>query len=126
MKNGLSVIIPSRQPEYLQKTIDDLLLKARGEIEVIVVLDGYWPEPMLRDDQRVKIIHQGAVHDNPGMRAAINAGMSVADGEYVMKIDEHCMMDEGFDEKLKADCQDNRSEERRVGKEGRSRWSPYH
>src|SRR3990167_3919583 len=107
MKNGLSVIIPSRQPEYLQKTIDDLLLKARGEIEVIVVLDGYWPEPMLRDDQRVKIIHQGAVHDNPGMRAAINAGMSVADGEYVMKIDEHCMMDEGFDEKLKADCQDN-------------------
>jgi glycosyltransferase involved in cell wall biosynthesis len=104
---SLSVIIPSRVDTYLQKTVDDLLLKAKGEIEVIVVLDGYWPETLLKDDPRVKIIHQGEVHDNLGMRAAINTGMSIAEGEYVMKVDEHVLMDEGYDEKLKADCEDD-------------------
>lgn len=103
----LSVIIPSRQPQYLQKTIDDLLAKAEGEIEIIVVLDGYWPDEMLNDDKRVRIIHQGIYHDNLGMRAAINAGMAVARGDYVMKCDEHTMWDQGFDLKLAADCEDN-------------------
>ena len=55
----LSVIIPSRNNEYLQRTIDDLLEKAEGEIEIIVVLDGYWPSPMLVHDIRVSIIHHG-------------------------------------------------------------------
>src|SRR3972149_6578796 len=103
----LSVIIASRVDQYLQRTIDDLLEKAEGEIEVIVVLDGYWPNPMLKGDPRVIIIHQGEVHNNLGMRVAINAGMSIAEGEYVMKVDEHCMFDQGYDEKLKADYEDN-------------------
>lgn len=100
----LSVVVPSRQPEFLQKTIDDLLSKAEGEVEIIVVLDGYWPDPMLMDDKRVRIIHQGIQHDNFGMRAAIDAGMALAKGEYVMKIDEHCLLDQGYDVKLIADC----------------------
>lgn len=101
----LSVIIPSRVDTYLQRTIDDLLEKAEGEIEIIVVLDGYWTQ--LKDDPRVIIVHQGEVHDNFGMRAAINAGMALARGEYVMKIDEHCMVDGGYDLKLAADCADD-------------------
>jgi glycosyltransferase involved in cell wall biosynthesis len=103
----LSVIIPSRVPEYLQKTVDDLLSKAEGQIEVIVVLDGYWPDPMLKDDARVKIIHQGTFHNNRGMRAAINAGVAIAKGDYIMKCDEHTMWDQGFDVKLAADCEDD-------------------
>lgn len=103
----VSVIIPSRSDTYLQKTVDDLLIKAQGEIEVIVVLDGRWAEPILKDDKRVIVIHQGTVHDNFGMRAGINAGMAIASGEYVMKIDEHCMMDEGWDVKLIEDCEDH-------------------
>lgn len=103
----ISVIIPSRQPQYLQKTIDDLLAKAKGEIEVIVVLDGYWPETPLKDDARVKIIHQGTFHNNRGMRAAINAGVAISKGDYILKCDEHTMWDEGFDTKLQADCEDN-------------------
>src|SRR3990167_90611 len=62
---------------------------------------------MLKDDKRVIIIHQGTIHDNSGMRAAINAGMSIAKGEYVMKLDEHCLLDEGWDVKLQADCEDD-------------------
>lgn len=103
----LSIIIPSRQPQYLQKTIDDLLAKAEGEIEIIVVLDGYWPDPLLKDDKRVRIIHHGTVHDSLGMRHSINQGVAVSKGQFIMKIDEHCMVDQGYDIKLAADCEDN-------------------
>lgn len=103
----VSVIIPSRVDQYLQKTIDSLLERSTGDVEVIVVLDGYWPNPPLKDDPRVQIIHQGTLHNNFGLRAAINAGMAIARGEYVMKLDEHCLMDKGWDEKLVADYEDN-------------------
>lgn len=104
---NLSVIIPSRSPEYLQQTIDDLLSKARGTIEVIVVLDGIWPEVPIKHDPRVIVLHHGTVHDSPGMRTSINRGVAVASGKFIMKIDEHCMVDEGFDLKLAADCEEN-------------------
>ena len=106
-KNMLSIIIPSRDPRFLQKTIDDLITKAEGEIEIIVVFDGYWPEPMLIDDPKVRIIHHGTVHNSYGMRASINLGVKLSQGEYIMKIDEHCLVDQGYDEKLKADCEDD-------------------
>lgn len=101
----LSVIIPSRSDQYLQKTVDDLLNKAEGQIEVIVVLDGIWS--LLRDDPRVIVLHHGEQHDNIGMRGSINAGMRIAKGDYVMKIDEQCMVDQGFDVKLAANCRNN-------------------
>jgi Glycosyltransferases involved in cell wall biogenesis len=103
----LSVIIPSRCDEYLQKTIDGLLEKAEGDIEIIVVLDGYWPKTPLNPDKRVIVVHHGTQFDNRGMRASINAGMALSKGKYVMKIDEHCLVDQGFDVKLAADCEDN-------------------
>lgn len=101
---SVSVVIPSRDPRYLQKTIDDTLAKASGKVEVIVVLDGYWTK--LEDNKNVKIIHHGLVNDNFGMRESINKGMAIAQGDYVMKLDEHCMWDEGWDDKLK-ECEDN-------------------
>lgn len=100
---SLSVIIPSRDPRFLQRTIDDLLAKAEGEIEIIVVLDGYWPDPIIKSDPRVIIIHQ----EHRGMREAINAGMRLASGAWVMKVDEHTMWDQGYDVKLIADCKEN-------------------
>src|SRR3989344_3838802 len=102
----VSVVIPSRAQQYLQQTIDDLLAKAADEVEIIVVLDGYWPNPILREDPRVVILHHGMVHDNVGMRGSINAGVDVAKGEYIMKIDEHCMVDQDYDVKLAADCEE--------------------
>ncbi len=96
----LSIIIPSRNEKFLQKTIDHVLLKARGEIEVIVSLDGYWPNPQLTDHPAMKIVHSG---EAMGVRHAINAGVAASKGEYIMKLDAHCMVDEGFDIKLTAD-----------------------
>lgn len=100
----LSIIIPSRNERFLQKTIDDILEKAEGQIEVIAVLDGYWPDPALKPDNRVVIIHKGKAQ---GMRSAINSAVAVAKGEFIMKTDGHCMFDQGFDVKLLANIEKN-------------------
>ena len=99
-KSLVTVIIPARHELYLQETVSDLFHKAGGEIEVIVILDGYWPAPILKDNPNSILIHR----ERRGMRAAINSAVAIAKGEYLMKVDAHCMFDEGFDEKLKADC----------------------
>jgi len=98
----LSVIIPAREETYLKATIDDILAKARGEIEVIAVLDGYWSEPAIPDDERVILIHHGK---SVGQRRAINEAARIAKGKFILKTDAHSMFDEGFDVKLAADCE---------------------
>jgi hypothetical protein len=39
------------------------------------------------------------------MRSAINTAAEVATGKYLMKCDAHCCFDQGFDVKLKKDCE---------------------
>ena len=97
----ISVLIPARNEFLLGKTIDSILESAEGEIEIIAVLDGYWPEP-IRDDPKVTLIH----HTNPiGQRAAVNEAARIAKGEYILKTDAHSIFDKGFDIKLAADCE---------------------
>jgi len=104
----LSIIIPSRVDEFLQKTVDDVLAKAEGAVEVIVALSGYWPSPMIKTNPKVTVIHYGTIHDfTSGMRESINRGIAVARGKYIMKIDDHCMVEAGYDTKLIKDCEDN-------------------
>jgi glycosyltransferase involved in cell wall biosynthesis len=97
----LSVIIPSRNEQFLPQTVDDIFAKAQGDIEVVVTLDGYWPVPILEDRPNLTLVHHGTAR---GMRASINSAASVATGDFLMKCDAHCMFAEGFDEVLKADC----------------------
>lgn len=99
----LSIVIPANKEIYLQETIDDVLVKAAGEIEIIVTLDGYWPRQVLKDDRRLTLIHR----DRRGMRDSINDAIRIAKGEYIMKLDAHCMMCEGFDEILLSEIEDN-------------------
>ena len=97
----ISVIIPARNEFLLGRTIDSILESAEGEIEVIAILDGYWPEP-IKDDPRVTLIH----HTNPiGQRAAVNEAVRIAKGKYILKTDAHSMFDKGFDVKLAEDCE---------------------
>lgn len=100
----LSIIIPSRNEKYLQPTIEDLLKNARGEIEIIVILDGYWPSPALLPSDRLKIIHRG---ESRGMRNGINSAVAIAQGDVLMKIDAHCMVSEGYDIALTKDLAHN-------------------
>lgn len=93
----LTVMIPARNEEFLGRTIQDVLEHIKGNTEIIVILDGYLPDPPLRPDPRVTIIY------NPvavGQRGATNQAVRIAKGKYVMKIDAHVALDDGFDVKM--------------------------
>lgn len=100
----VSIIVPSRLEPFVQRTVSDILQKASGDIEVIAILDGYWPDPPLQENPRLIQVHRGTAL---GMREGIRAAVNLAHGEYLMKTDAHCLFDEGFDEKLKVNCDDN-------------------
>jgi glycosyltransferase involved in cell wall biosynthesis len=101
----VSCIIPAGENEqFLTHTAIDLIKKASGDVEVIAVLDSWWPDPPLPDYPNLKIIHRST---RMGMRASINAGAAIATGDYLLKCDAHCLFAEGYDELLSADCDDN-------------------
>jgi glycosyltransferase involved in cell wall biosynthesis len=90
----------------LEKTIGSLLENSElgNELEVIAVLDGCWLTFPPIQDSRVKILHLGK---NRGMRGAINAGVSISKGEFIMRSDEHCIFGKGFDRIMTESCQPN-------------------
>ena len=90
----LSIVIPNRNCIYTARTIEDLLDKALGDIEVICHVDEKFPEPRNRDLRVTYLTHDGGP---VGMRAGINRGIAAATGEYVMKSDDHCMFAPGYD-----------------------------
>lgn len=96
----VSVLIAARNEPYLQRTITDAFDKAKGEIEVIAVLDGYRPDISGHRNQ-ILIYHP----ENIGQRPAINQAAKLATGKYVFKVDAHCIFDEGYDVKLAEDCE---------------------
>ncbi|MDO8571496.1 MAG: glycosyltransferase [bacterium] len=97
----LSIIIPSYGDSYLQRTIDDIREHARGDIEIIAVLDGYTDDSVTGADLVVRN------EKRMGLRYGVNAGVAASHGEYLLKCDEHCMFGEGFDVTLLADIEDN-------------------
>lgn len=104
MKYDLSILIPARNEEFLARTVESILENIRGKTEIIVVLDGAWADPGIPDDERVTIIY---FNQSIGQRAATNAACKLSKAKYVMKIDAHCIVDEGFDVKMIAEMQDN-------------------
>lgn len=102
----LSVIIPSYKDPWLHNTIDSLIKHSElgDELEIIVVLDGYWPEKPIITDKRIRIIHLG---QNVGMKGAINLGVKLSKGEFIMRTDEHCDFGQGYDRILTETCEPN-------------------
>lgn len=101
---NLSVIIPARNEMFLTRTVEDVLKNARADTEVIAICDGNWPDPPLNDHERVIVVHHTK---SIGQRAATNEGARISQADYIMKLDAHCALDEGFDVKLMEDCQDD-------------------
>jgi glycosyltransferase involved in cell wall biosynthesis len=102
--NRVSVIIPARKELYLAQTCADVLANSAGDIEIIVVLDGFDHYEMPAASRRIKYVQLDGIR---GRRAACNAGFDVSTGKYIAKMDAHCRVGEGWDEILKADCEDN-------------------
>lgn len=102
----LSVIVPDYKDPLLHKTIDSLLDNSElgDKLEVIAILDGCWSETPFRVDDRLRVVHLG---QNQGMRGAINAGVRVARGEFLMRTDEHCCFGKGYDRILTETCEPN-------------------
>jgi glycosyltransferase involved in cell wall biosynthesis len=102
----LSVVVPDWKDPLLIKTIDSLLENSElgADLEVIAVIDGYEPFFELRQDPRVKYIKLGR---NRGMRGAINAGVDIAKGDFLMRTDEHCIFGKGYDRILTETCEPN-------------------
>lgn len=95
----VSIIVPARNEPFLLPTLIDLLGHG-SDVEVIAVLDGYWPAQPLPADKRLKVLHRG---DALGMRPAINAAVQMSTGQFLMKCDAHTKWPEGYDVQLKAD-----------------------
>lgn len=93
----LSIIIPARQEMFLSRTVDDILDKMRGDTEVIVIYDGNWPDPPVKDHPRVTLLYFATA---VGQRAGANAAARISRAKYLMKVDAHCAFDEGFDVKM--------------------------
>ena len=98
----VSVIIPARNERFLQATIDSLLAGAAGDVEILACLDGYWPDPPLREDRRLRQLHWGEAQ---GMRPCENVAASVATGEFLLKLDAHCLIAPEWDARLKESCE---------------------
>lgn len=88
----LSVVIPNYNSPFTNKTIEDVLKNAGCEVEVIVNVDGNWPDP-LSEDPRVHYIHSNSP---VGLREAVNRCVRMARGKYIMKTDDHCAFSENF------------------------------
>lgn len=96
-----SIVIPSCNERFLGVTVRDLLAKAAGEIEIFVILDGGPLDPSIPTDPRVRVLrHEHQV----GMRQSMNEAAAMATGDFLMKVDAHCIFAEGYDVALAAQC----------------------
>lgn len=94
----LAVLIPARNEVWLPHTVRDVLQHSGSNTEVWVVLDGPSDHVVqLPTHPRLRVIE---LTTSIGQRAATNLAAAEAKAEYIMKLDAHCSMDEGFDQKL--------------------------
>ncbi len=93
----LSILIPARKEMFLKRTIEDILKNIEMDTEVIAVLDGYWANPEIDQNDRVNLTY---VNKAIGQRASTNLACRLSKAKYVMKLDAHCSFDKGFDRKM--------------------------
>jgi glycosyltransferase involved in cell wall biosynthesis len=123
----VSIIIPARNEEYLEKTIISLLERAEGEIEIFPVLDGYLPEKPIdvrqyeTKEKRVFFLHNEKA---AGQRGSINQAAKKATGKYLLKTDGHSLFDQGFDLKLQEDCEPDWTVIPRMYNLDAEKWEP--
>lgn len=99
-----SVLISGRNEPYLGRTVEDVFLKAAGDIEVLVMLDGWEPDYEIKQRDNLRLFHRSVPK---GMRCSLNTLAAEAKGKYLFKLDAHCMVGEGYDEILQKDMEED-------------------
>ena len=99
----LSIIVPIYNVErWLKRCLDSILTQTFNNFELILVDDGSPDkcseiiEKYIRKDKRVVAIYQ----NNRGVSAARNAGLKIAQGEFIAFVDPDDWIDERMYEKL--------------------------
>lgn len=100
----VSILIPSRNEKWLQKTVDNIYENATGEFEVIIGLNGSTEYMLKGDYPNLTILYESK---DIGLKPMINMLANVATGKYIYKSDAHCAFSKGFDEVLQKDMQDD-------------------
>ncbi len=104
----ISIIIPSRTEIFLKRTIQDVLEKSVGEIEIFPILDGYDLKPdEIIEDKRIRYVKLPQSHHTQKRHGINKVVNNLAKGKYVMSLDAHCMLDYGWDEILLKDLNEN-------------------
>src|SRR3990167_1369032 len=106
----VSILIPSRGETYevapgvtvLQRMVQDIYEKATGEFEVLFAFDGppYQCLPDYPNLTRLELPYAG-------LKPAVNEAARLATGNYLLKLDSHCMVSLGIDEALQVGMEDN-------------------
>ena len=101
----VSVIVPVYNAEgVVSRGVDSILAQSYQDFELILVDDGSTDnsgaicDNYAQQDGRVKVVHQ----ENAGVSAARNAGLKVAQGEWVTFVDSDDIVLDGFLESLVA------------------------
>jgi glycosyltransferase involved in cell wall biosynthesis len=89
----LSIIIPSVNDPALGKTLHEVLEKSRTNPEIIVMADAVDVEV----PPGVRVVKN---ETRLGLRGNVNKGMSLAFGEWLVKLDDHCMLSYAWDKVL--------------------------
>lgn len=95
----LSVIIPTVNDPALANTVREVLENSRTNPEIIVMADA-----VDVDIPGVRVVKN---ETGLGLRGNVNKGMELASGEWLVKLDEHCMLSYGWDEILLEFAQKN-------------------
>ena len=96
----ISIVIPSRTEKFLTRTIQDVLEKSVGEIQLFPVLDGYDLEPHeYIEDERVQYVRLPKNYYTQKRHGINKVIYELAKGKYVMSLDAHCMLAEGWDDR---------------------------
>ena len=112
MRDLISVIIPVYKVEkYLCRCVDSVLEQTYTNMEIILVDDGspdncpVMCDEYARQDSRVKVIHQ----ENAGLSGARNAGIDMAQGQWLAFVDSDDYLAADFLERLYQACVDTGS-----------------
>lgn len=93
----LSVLIPARNEEWLARTVADVLEHSELDTEVIAIIDGEHRGDMPAPHERLRLVE---LRESVGQRAGTNLAAEMSRAKYVMKLDAHCSMEQGFDRKI--------------------------